>query len=218
MATPTTNQGLILPDNPDLNAVPASFAAYNANLEPRLVQRYDTVVDRSVRNPTPSEGELSYIRSEDTFQWHDGSGWRTIFSPGAWSTYVPTWGVTGGTASTIGNGTLTGRYQQIGKTVHVSAQITMGSTTTYSANQWTLSLPAPAVTSPSLRQIIPGRVYDSSPFNGYLAVGHVNTDPNVIALEVQSAVGAGTDAMRQGFPITYATGDLVMVSGTYEAA
>jgi hypothetical protein len=219
MPTPSPNQGLILPDSLDLNDVPGSFALYNAGVEPRLVLRFLNVTDRSARYPSPAEGALSYLAAEDRYEWYSGTQWATIFSPSAWTTFVPTWGVTSGTASTIGNGTLLGHYQQVGKTVNVSMQITMGSTTTYSASQWTLSLPVQAAASSALRQIIPGRVFDNSPANGYLAVGHVSTtDPNVIALEVQSASSAGTDAMRQGFPITYATGDLVTFTGMYEAA
>lgn len=218
MPTTTTNQGLILPADPDLNDVATALASYNTGVEPRLVMKFLNATDRSARRPSATEGDLSYLAAEDRYDWYTGSSWQTIFSPAAWTTYVPTWGVTGGTASTIGNGTLFGRYQQVGKTVHLSAQITMGSTTTFSTSQWTLSLPVTAVSMSTLRQIIPGRVYDNSPANGYLAVGHINTDPDVMTLEVQSAVSAGTDAMRQGFPITFATGDLVMFTGSYEAA
>lgn len=218
MPTFSPNQGLVLPTDSDLNDVATAMASYNAGVEPRLVMKFLNTTDRSARYPSPTEGDLSYLATEDRYEWYSGTSWQTIFSPSAWTTYVPTWGVTSGTASTIGNGSLVGRYQQVGKTIHVAAQITMGSTTTYSASQWTLSLPVTAVSSSTLRQIVPGRVFDNSPANGYLAVGHINTDPDVMALEVQSASTAGTDAMRQGFPITFATGDQVQFTGTYEAA
>lgn len=218
MPTNTPNQGLVLPVDSDLNDVATALASYNAGVENRLVMKFLNATDRSARYPTAVEGDLSYLAAEDRYEWYSGSSWQTIFSPSAWTTYVPTWGVTGGTPSTIGNGSLSGRYQQVGKTVHLAAQITMGSTTTYGASQWTLSLPVTALTSSTLRQIIPGRVFDNSPANGYLAVGHINTDPDLLLLEVQSASSAGTDAMRQGFPITFATGDLVMLTGSYEAA
>lgn len=218
MPTFSPNQGLVLPDSLDLNDVPGSFALYNAGVEPRLVMKFLNATDRSARRPTPTEGDLSYLAAEDRYEWYSGTSWQTIFSPSAWTTYTPTWGVTSGTASTIGNGSLVGRYQQVGKTVHFAAQITMGSTTTYSTSQWTLSLPVTAVSASTLRQIVPGRVFDNSPSNGYIGVGHINTDPDVMALEVQSAVSAGTDAMRQGFPITFATGDQVQFTGSYEAA
>lgn len=218
MTTTTTNQGLTLPVNGDLNAVPTHFALYNAGVEGRLVQRYDNAVDRGVRNPSPSDGELSYLRSEDRFDWRSGGVWRTLFSGSAWTAYVPTWGTTGGSGSTIGNGSLSGRFQQVGRTVNFKAQITMGSTTTYGTSQWTLSLPVSAVSTNSLRTIVYGRVYDNSPANSYLALGHVlPADVDTVLLEAQSTV-AGTDAMRQNFPIIFASGDLVTIAGSYEAA
>lgn len=218
MAAPTPNQGLILPVVGDLNAVPSHFALYNAGVENRLIQRYDNAVDRSVRNPAPNEGEVSYLRSEDRFDWRSGGIWRTLFSGSAWTAYVPIWGTTGGSGSSIGNGSLSGRFQQVGRTVNVKAQITMGSTTTYGTSQWTLSLPVPAVSTSALRTIFHARVYDNSPSNAFTAMGHVNpADPDTVALEAWSA-NPGTDAMRQNFPIIFASGDLVTFAGSYEAA
>lgn len=218
MTTTTPNQGLTLPVVGDLNAVPTHMGFYNDGVENRLVQRFLSAVDRSVRNPTPNEGEISFLRDVDRYEWHNGAGWVTLFAGGAWTPYTPTWGTLSGTAPVIGNGTLAGRYQQIGKTVNFYAQITIGTTTVMgSVTSWTLSLPVPALVVSSLRQIVPGRVFDSSPSNAYMATGHIDS-PNEMALDTQSSTTPGTDPMHQGFPITFASGDTVHFSGTYEAA
>lgn len=78
MSTPTTNQGLILPVDTDLGDVPKDMAAYNAGVENRLVQRYESAVDRSVRNPAPNKGELSYLADTDVHERYDGTTWRNL--------------------------------------------------------------------------------------------------------------------------------------------
>lgn len=217
MTTQTTNQGLALPADADLNDIATHLAAYNAGVESRLVQRYLNSTDRFARNPSPPEGALSYLASDDRFDWFDGGTWLTIFSPGAWIPYTPSWGVVSGSPSAIGNGSLTGRFQQIGKTVHFVVTIIMGSTSTYSVTQWTLGLPTPARVTNELRPVFVGRVFDASPARNYFTVAHVRPgDPSTISLEVQSTV-FGMDGMKQAFPINFAVDDLVMYSGTYEA-
>lgn len=218
MPAPTSNQGLVLPVSSDLNAVPTHLNAYNAGVEGRLVQRYDNSVDRGVRNPSPAEGELSYLRSDDRYEWWNGSSWQTIFFPGPWQTYTPTWGAVTGAAPTIGNGSLLGRYQQIGKTVTFRAQINMGSTSTYGTGQWTIGLPVPASSTTLLQTIIPGHMWDVSATNGYVLIGYVNVaSPGSVTMEVQDGA-AGTDSLAQGTPVSFANGDLVTVAGSYEAA
>lgn len=216
MPTTTTNQGLILPADGDLNDVATALAAYNAGVEGRLVMKFLNATDRSARRPSPVEGDLAYLAAEDRYEWYTGSGWETIFFPGQWTTYTPTWGVTSGTPSTIGNGTLSGRYQRTGQTVHVVAQITMGSTTTYSTTQWTLSLPITARVAPTLVPVLNGRIADASPASAWGAQAGVDASGNTVSLEAQGTTNV--EALRQGFPITFAVNDVVTVQGTYEAA
>lgn len=215
MPTTTTNQGLILPADSDLNDVATAFASYNAGVERRLVMRFLNATDRSARFPSPVEGDLSYLAAEDRYEWYTGSAWATIFFPGQWTTYTPTWGVTGGTSSTIGNGTLLGRYQQTGQTVHFIAQITMGSTTTYSATQWTLSLPVTARVTSTMIPIFNGRIADATPGSAWGAQAAVEPSGNTVSLEAQGTTNV--EGMRQGFPITFAVNDVVTIQGTYEA-
>jgi len=78
MPTTTSNQGLTIPVGSDVNGVPAAFVAYNTGVESRLVQRFLSGADRTVRNPTPVAGELSYLASTDTFERYNGLTWTPI--------------------------------------------------------------------------------------------------------------------------------------------
>lgn len=216
MSTISTNQQLTLPVNGDLGDVPTIFVNYNTGVENRLVQRFLSATDRGTRNTAPNEGELSYLRDTKNYEWYNGSAWVTAVATGAWQTYTPTWGVaSGGGLPSIGNGALSGRYQQTGKTVTMWARILMGSTTTFGGSQWTLSLPVPALTSAGV-QILPARAFDVSSPNAWMAVAHL-TLGTAMTLEAQGAAG-DTDAMFQGVPFTWAAGDFVTIQGTYEAA
>ena len=48
-------------------------------------------------------------------------------TPGAWTSYTP---VLSGSTWAVGNGTISGAYTQIGKTVHFTARFVLGSTST----------------------------------------------------------------------------------------
>jgi len=65
-----------------------------------------------------------------------------------WSTYNPAW-TTNGTAPVIGNGTLAGRFRQVGKTVDAFVKLVAGSTTTFGTGSWFLTLPVPALAADS---------------------------------------------------------------------
>lgn len=78
MSTATPNQGLILPVDSDLSDVSTIMDNYNDGVENRLVQRYESSVDRSVRNPSPNKGELSYLTDTDAHEWFDGTNWRNL--------------------------------------------------------------------------------------------------------------------------------------------
>lgn len=78
MSSTTTNQGLTLPTDGDLGDVTTAMNNYNTGVESRLVQRYESAVDRSVRNPTPNKGELSYLADTDVHERFDGVSWRNI--------------------------------------------------------------------------------------------------------------------------------------------
>lgn len=62
---------------------------------------------------------------------------------GSYTAYTPTW-TASGTAPAKGNGTITGRYLQIGKLIHVTIAFAAGSTTTFGTGTWSFTLPVTA--------------------------------------------------------------------------
>lgn len=78
MTTQTTDQGLVLPSAPDGDNVPLSFSSYNAGVESRLVKRYTSTADRTARNATPAEGELSYLIDVNRYDYYTGSAWFPV--------------------------------------------------------------------------------------------------------------------------------------------
>lgn len=61
---------------------------------------------------------------------------------GEWTLYTPTWSADSGT-TTLGTGTLTGKYQRVGNTINFRVLFEWGSTTTQSSSgaNWAFSLP-----------------------------------------------------------------------------
>lgn len=85
MPTNTTNQQIRIPVPGDLNDVPADMAAMLSGggtpangLEGRLVQRFQSIVDRTTRNPSPIEGELSYLADLNRYETYTGSAWLPL--------------------------------------------------------------------------------------------------------------------------------------------
>ena len=78
MTTLTPDQGLVLPTSTDGDNVPQSLDDYNDGVESRLVKRYSSSADRTTRNPTPNEGELSYLTSTGLYDTYDGSAWAEL--------------------------------------------------------------------------------------------------------------------------------------------
>jgi hypothetical protein len=70
------NQNIELPNATDNANGPLAFDAYNDDVENRLVQRYLSSGDRTVRNPTPNQGELSYVADRDEYQRYN-----TLWTP-----------------------------------------------------------------------------------------------------------------------------------------
>lgn len=132
-----------------------------------------------------------------------------------WVSYTPAW--TGATTNpTLGNGTKVGRYISAGKLVHFYVEITMGSTTTYGAGLYSLDLP---VTEVSRNWTFTGQVIDASATGAIYPIVAVRTALGSVELRCDPTVaGNNLREVRSAQPITFATGDTIFLSGTYEAA
>lgn len=128
----------------------------------------------------------------------------------AWSTYTPT--VSGWT---LGSGTVTGRYLQVGSTVHFDIKLTLSSTTVSASPIFTLPSTASSNYS-TYSQIGSATFIDASPATTYGGIARLNSTTTVAALTL------GTSLVHTNLsttvPFTWANSDSVTVHGWYEAA
>lgn len=128
---------------------------------------------------------------------------------GAWTAYSPTL-----SGWTLGNGTLTGKYVQIGKTVTAKVAYTVGSTDTIAAANPGFSFPVvPAAFDLTNRQPMGfSTLFDTSAsaFRHYPAAAFSGSQINIYNPD-------GTP-LSNTVPWTWATGDKIVLTVTYEAA
>lgn len=131
---------------------------------------------------------------------------------GAWQSYTVSW-TAATTNPSIGNGTLSGRYVQIGKTVMGSICLKCGSTTTYGSGAWLFGLPKTVANS-------------GTPYLGTFTIldigyifysGAVNIFPGtVISNFIRDNDGNGI--LSSTTPHTWAVNDELKVAFTYETS
>lgn len=131
----------------------------------------------------------------------------------AWTSYTPNW-TSSGTAPSIGNGILIGKYKQIGKTVFVRVRLQIGSSTTTGTGNWRISLPVAAADSDGV--VMPATYLDNG-VNWHIGLVNCEYDGNtsyVVPLKGTAPSGA-VDATS---PFTWNAGDSLVFNGSYEAA
>lgn len=188
------------------------------------VEMNDYVMEQVITTTTsgnkpvaPVEGQHIYETDTDSLVVWDGSAWRRVARVAAWETYTPTWS-TGATQPSIGLGTLTGRYQQIGRTMVFSAGLTWGSNTFGGSGQWIIGLPLAAASLPAPLadlQIGVGKSFDASNGTHFLHFVSRTGVTGVNAYGWNTAAGQ-VSAVSASNPFVFAPGDTFTVSGTYE--
>ena len=129
-----------------------------------------------------------------------------------WQSYTVSW-----TASTtnpaIGNGTLNGKYVQIGKIVTCNILMVPGSNTTFGSGNWSFSLPKTVASNAFLT----GNwvVVDASPLKFYVGILRAYGSESKITQFIRDA---GLYWLADITPHTWADGDSLRISFTYEVA
>lgn len=134
---------------------------------------------------------------------------------GVWTTWTPTL-----TNLTLGNGTVTARYCQIGKVVHFRFWFKLGSTSAVgSLPTFSLPVTTAALLAASSREPIGLASYDRPGTAHYFGRTHL-VDTDTANLFVGRASGTYEDAvgLSSTVPLTWTTNDEISVQGTYEAA
>lgn len=138
-------------------------------------------------------------------------------SLGAWNTasYTPS---ISGTGWAIGDGTITGRYCQVGKIVHFNVSITFGASSTYGSGQLTVSLPVTASGSMNTNAMA-GQAVDTSASKRYLLGGFgVGSTTTITIRSLVTATNGELTSVISTAPFTWASTDVIGIAGTYEAA
>jgi hypothetical protein len=140
------------------------------------------------------------------------SDWTTVFpvDTDAWAAYTPTWSSTG-TPPALGNGSISGAYTKIGRTVLYRIILVMGSTSTFGTGAYTFTLPVAAIGGSFPAGSM--RILDASPAQQYMR--HVFQN----SVTVVAGIGDGASTfVAATVPITFATSDTIIIAGYYEAA
>ena len=150
---------------------------------------------------TPGEGSTATVSIEST----------------AWTDYTPTMTADGG-GFALNNGTLTGRYKQIGKTVFFKLKFIYGSTTSPGSGHWNFSLP---VTAQNPDFTFTATILDNG-VSWYGGIGNGNytgSTTNFAVIIPGTSPSVTTWAVvGNGGPFTWDTSDNIVISGSYEAA
>lgn len=120
---------------------------------------------------------------------------------GAWTAWTPT--VTNGS---VGNGTITGRYVRIGKTVSCMVKFVLGSTSTVSAD---FLIAYPVVAKETIESLGTSRYFDTNTavhYLGWWRSGYLGYN------------GITYGGISNTVPFTWAVGDIIWATITYEAA
>jgi len=139
--------------------------------------------------------------------------WRaSVLEQGAPITYTPTW-TAAAVNPAIGNGTLTGRYVQRGKTCWVELNLVAGGTTTFGTGVYSWALPLTAASADKIH--LSGEILDSgTAFWMAFSRGSGGTTGTVTV----GSAGSTTASSDPTVPMTWATNDYLRLGGEYEIA
>jgi hypothetical protein len=169
--------------------------------------------------PNTHETTLNVVEpTEDrTILLPNASGTLSLEDNTAWTSYTPTITADGG-GFALNNGTLTGRYKQVGKTVFFKLKFVFGSTTTAGSGHWNFSLPVTAYDSDftfSASILDDGVAWHGGIGNG----NYTGSTSNFVVITTSPSASITTWVpVGNGGPFTWGTADNITVSGSYEAA
>lgn len=179
--------------------------AYN-----RLLDAVVQVVTSSTR-PTPAEGMVIYETDTDKVLAYSGSAWVAVAYLGQWDTYTPTWTGDGGNP-VLGNGSITGRYKLLGKTLELVVVVQPGSTTTFGTSTYRFSIPSGLTFKVS--GSCSGFFWDNSASAGFGLTGQFNATGSTIACYVNST----NSVVAPAVPVTWANADFLTLTAVTEIA
>lgn len=127
----------------------------------------------------------------------------------AWTAFTPTW--SGSTTNpSLGNGTVDAAYRKCGSVVLFRITYTFGTTTNFGAGAWGFTLPA--AIPPKVVQSASALMVDASASSRFPGSAFLTNASGVFRVLVPTGgVGASPSV-----PFTWADGDILSISGSYE--
>lgn len=192
--------------------VTASWA--NASVRDQVVTPFASTAARTSAITSAIEGMVTYQTDTDRLEIYDGSAWQTGAALGAWTTWVPTL-----TNLTLGNGTVTAKYQQVGKRIDYRFKFKLGSTSAVGTSPMFTLPVAPHSDYVSVEDRLGTAILLDNGVTLYDGVVRFSGGSTV---EI-SALGAGgatviLTPVTATVPFTFGSTDTLMASGTYEVA
>lgn len=140
-----------------------------------------------------------------------------LFVPGGrWVNYMPTWTSLAGPPA-VGNGTLSGRFLDLGKLLIVNITLVVGSTTSFAGSLHNFSLPAGYTPGAAAAGAGLGMCQATDVSAGLVIQGQGSGTP-VTPLFPSSADANDMNTMSATNPFTWASSDILILSGIFEIA
>jgi hypothetical protein len=132
----------------------------------------------------------------------------------SWTAYTPTF-----TGFSLGNGTLSFAYAQIGKTVHVRGRVTLGTTSTMTG-PLDFTVPVTSITYSLAHVFSYASYYNGSAFNqGFVLSLGGTTTYRLAVMNTGTAFASSSDVSGAGnVPFAWSSGRQFFFTMTYEAA
>jgi hypothetical protein len=144
--------------------------------------------------------------------WLDLLNANFAYLGAAWTSFSPSW--TGSVSNpAIGNGTLSGAYLQVGKTLLGRIRMVAGTTTTFGSGDFRFTLPN-SLSGVAAQQVVHGIAYDSSSGIAYALMGIVAASATFMYL---FSHGSAT-RVAAAAPMAWATSDELVVNFHLEVA
>lgn len=176
-----------------------------------------------IRNPTVTHVQQVFHNRASGITWiryYNGTVWGPWLSGGSsvggvWTGYTPTF-----QGFTLGNGTVTGRYTQMGETVDFWVFVTLGSTSAMTSNL-EVGVPVTGLSAPGfLYPMGTAHAKASAATGANVHKGFVingATGPIAFARVLIPSTASGS-TWNTITPLTWATGDIFSIRGSYEVA
>lgn len=209
MPSTTPLAGWTIPSLSDAANGPSAFSTLAGAIEKQVTLVYASTAARDAAIPSPVAGMEVWTTAGPRLYRYDGTGWVIMAEPDQTDATPSLTGVT------IGNGVwTTAQYHRHDGWIDIGYVFTLGTTSAVTGTI-TFNLPIAAKAGYLVYGQLNVTVFDTSAgvtFQGASGVG--TTDPAIFALN-----SAGTYVTINAFsaliPMTWATGDQIIVSGRY---